>query len=51
MFFSLHNVATGILPVATQQQVSRQPAYDLYGRPANSRSHLIITKDKKTINK
>lgn len=51
VFFSLHNVATGILPVATQQQVSRQPAYDLYGRPANSRSHLIITKDKKTINK
>ena len=52
VFFSLHNVATGILPVATQQQDSRQPAYDLYGRPANSRSHLIITKDKKkTINK
>ena len=52
VFFSLHNAATsGVQSVAVTQQQTKQPAYDLSGRPANSRSRLVITKDKKTINK
>lgn len=52
VFFSLHNAATsGVQFVAVTQQQTKQPAYDLSGRPANSRSRLVITKDKKTINK
>lgn len=55
VFFSLHNAqATGIQPVkyvALPTQHTEQPAYDLQGRKATSRSHIIITNDRKIITK
>ncbi|MBQ7512453.1 MAG: Omp28-related outer membrane protein [Prevotella sp.] len=54
VYFSLHNASPTDIDAVTANDPadSHRHAYDLQGRPANSRSRIVITKDKKkTINK